>query len=47
MYVESGCILLGSVGWVFELIDIEVGLDGVLYVLSWGYGYGVIFENGE
>jgi putative membrane-bound dehydrogenase-like protein len=37
----------GSTGRSFDPVDIEIGLDGAIYVSSWGREYGSVFENGE
>lgn len=37
----------GSSGKSFDPVDIEIGLDGVIYVSSWGREYGSVFKNGQ
>lgn len=37
----------GSAGRSFDPVDIEIGLDGAIYISSWGREYGSVFENGQ
>ena len=43
----GGRSMNGSAGRSFDPVDIEIGLDGAIYVSSWGREYGSVFENGQ